>query len=187
MTYLELQAAWAQYSHRDDIATILTIIEEMTRSRIGRDAELRENEVVASITHDDNLPTEFVCMRSVTNNKQFPLSYLTPQQYEYENQNRSGVPTIYTMIGGVFKCGAGTVNINYFERPSILINDGDTNAVLTAWPSLYLYAGAAEIKRWSDDEDEEEPFERHYQNELFLANKAAAAGRIGDIPTMRAI
>jgi hypothetical protein len=75
--------------------------------------------------------------------------------------------------------------MTYFQKPSKLIDDNDTNAILTAWPQLYIYGGAAEIKRWGEEVDIE--LEQFYLNELFNANKQAEIGRTGDRPAMRAM
>lgn len=181
MNYNALKDAWKLYTHRDDLTSLYPLIEELVRTRVGRDAKLRENEKTEIWTTGQLIPENYNSISLATGGAlNQPLDYITPQIY----YSRKPIME-YTLNGNIFMSSVNDVTVTYHHRDSKLLNDEDTNAILTAWPTLYIYAGAAEIQRYSDDEDALEKFETHYRDQINEGNKHAEMSRIGNNPVMR--
>ena len=150
--YGELKTAVANFLTRDDLTARIPEFITLGEATLYTDLRCRENEATASVTittstRTSALPTLYVQARSI---------YIsgTIQRLEYRKTEEywsvyagltSAKPTVYTIEGENFVWGplpdAGyTAEVLYYQRLAALSAAGDTNAVLTRWPNLYLWS-----------------------------------------------
>ncbi len=194
MNYSELQAAWRQWSHREDLDdSLLDTIQELVTARLGRDLRTLENEVRQTITVPSdgyNLGSKFMEMRSVKGSqagREFELTYETPAQFF--RTAGLGEATSWTIENGLLKLntGGGEITIDFYVQPNQLAQPDDENALLTAWPNVYIYAGLVEIFRFLQDAESAGLYGGFYQDELKQTNRQAQDARVGNAAAMRAI
>lgn len=84
---------------------------------------------------------------SVSNNgTTLPLRYLPPQQFA-EQEAKTGGPSYYTFKNGAIYTAASDGSAythDYYGKKSPLTTTLTTNAILTAYPELYLWAACVE-------------------------------------------
>jgi len=182
MTYGELKAAIAGYLHRTDLTT--EIIDFITRGeqRIGRDARLVENRILATVTPSSGiaaLPTRFAEMRRVSTGTGSSLRILTPvSAHAANNFGSSGNALAYYISGSInlLPSSDTDIDIDYYEYPEPLAGSGDSalRPILTRYENLYINAAMAEASLFIQDYEAYGIWSQRYVAELQQANKAAA-------------
>jgi len=165
---------------------------ELASVRIGRDVDLMELERIASFDLDNNfigLPKDYMKMRGVWVDRphsKVTLEYMTPNQYEDAQATISGNhgAFYYTIMNGQIHVGPGinTINMNYIVKPKTLIEDQDTNYVLTSWPNLYLYGALIEVWTYLLDMEPLTIAKAQYNEEVKYCNRQAAIARASGGP-----
>tara|TARA_R110001592_G_scaffold130022_3_gene342957 strand:- start:94 stop:723 length:630 start_codon:yes stop_codon:yes gene_type:complete len=196
-TYSTLKAEIASYLNRDDLTTHLDTFIDLAESRLNRDLRLREMETVdTSITtvagtQAYDLPTGYLEMRyaSLQTNPYTFLTYMTPPDFMrmYNAGEGSGTATHYTIIGtqiylGKMPDSAKVLELGFFQRPTGLSDDNTTNAILTNFPDLYLYACLAESEPFLMNDERLKVWASLYQEGVKTANESAQRGRTSSAP-----
>jgi hypothetical protein len=128
--------------------------EEMSPLRV------REMETVATLTPTNGictLPTDYLQYRRVTvpSSLRRELSYITPSISDDLYPDRgSGSSCNFTIIGSslyTFPLTSSDVELTYYQAIPDIVNDTDTNWLLTAHPLIYLHGSlfnVAMIQQW---------------------------------------
>jgi len=196
-TYANLKTEIANYLNRDDLTSYLDTFIDLAESRMARDLRLREMETIdistttVSGTQSYDLPTGYLEMRYVsyqTDPYTF-LTYLAPPDFMrvYNVGVGSGIPSHYTMIGSKIYLGkmpdsAKVLELGFFQRPTGLSDANTTNAILTNFPDLYLYACLAESEPFLMNDERLKVWASLYKEGIKTANESAQRGRTSSAP-----
>ena len=197
MNYGELKSITAFYLHRTDLDQYMNQFAEQAAERISAGAKLLIMETELSITFDENpkaLPADFASFKSVraqVARGPIPLSVYTKQQLESLSfGSTGGNPIGYALIGNSIEIQpfvvGQVVNVTYFARPGTLVDDGDTNLVLSKWPDLYIQAMVMAAAQSTQDTETEQNTLSKFRTAIAAANdhdKFAAMS--GDAPQMQ--
>lgn len=158
MNWLQLKTAVRDWANRTDLAdSLLLTMLELAEQRIygGRDGLRLQSMLVTATVTPGALPVRFVQAERVawlTNGQRVVLQSMPTEAFAlYEAQ--SGSPRFYSIRGNVLLVAPGSqaVELVYYARPAPLAADTDTQAVLDAYPSVYLYALLAQVGEWLRD------------------------------------
>jgi hypothetical protein len=147
-TYAELQTAVAAWDKRTGDTSYTTYVPDfiaLCEADLQVRCKLVEFETTATVTitsGSGTLPTGFLAMRSVywDGDPDYPLSYLTPEQFDAMRGSDSGDGYYYTISGSTIRTtpmGSGSVVMTYSARFTPLASG--VNAILTNFPDAYLY------------------------------------------------
>lgn len=114
--------------------------------------KLRVRKMITRVTltstgNEFTLPADFLQAKRVTElaSPRRPLEYITPKAAEYLYPSRqSGLGIHFTTEGDkliVFPYTANSIELSYYAEAPALVNEGDTNWLLTKFPAMYLAAG----------------------------------------------
>lgn len=197
MNYGQLIALVNNYIKRTDVAPVYPQIQELVNERLSKDARLIVMEKDVTFTFDtatQDLPADFASFKSVRGQSaagRYPLSVLNKQQLDNWTgaDGNSGNPVAYAVYSNVIEIGpfaeSASIFATYYCRPALMVNDADTNPVLTKWPSLYLYAFLTYVANNLQDINLENVYSGQYTNELNKANESDAfASMSGNAPRM---
>jgi hypothetical protein len=164
MTYAELKALVANYAHRSDLDSFQDSFNLLAEARIAR--KVRATEMIQTVTMDESyridgatygLPADFLGMRSLTTFINGASYELNPMSFkELSRFDVTGNPHSYTIYGRKIDF-RGTPSPDtefemvYFARPAQLVDNTDTNTLLTNYPGLYLSANLAEVMTFTQD------------------------------------
>ena len=152
----------ARYLHRDDFSNEdFDTALEATAIDIGAMLQSPENEVVLVVASGDPnpvvLPARAKRVRYVAVQQTGGPEMLQSKSYGYvlEWMNAGGIPAFYNVKGRellVSPNGTQQRTITYWEQPAeVSVTGVQTNAVLTAYPMLYLYRVLAECCKITQD------------------------------------
>lgn len=152
MNYATLKAQVIATTHRKDLD--LDGIQELAAAEIGRDLDVIDNEGMQPLTISTELgtplwsaalPDNFQRVKALIGGGQSqPWAALDLQAlFGLAQANRSG----YFAISGskVYLGGPGPLVLIYGQALPLLIDDADTNVILTKYPNVYLHA----MVKWS--------------------------------------
>lgn len=188
--YGTLKTAIYDYSHRigDTNLPVQTFVANCN-AQINRRLRCRQMEqitTISSATKHFQLPPDFLELRAIyTDQGQIP-AMLTPSQ-----ANSRGVSdteftyyiysssTIVNSIPGDLQ----DLEIIYYGKLSMFVNDLDTNAVLTNYPNIYLYGSMAEYCKYSEEDMENRGYwESLFSREIEEINKETKAAQYSGSP-----
>lgn len=175
--YASLQTTAAQFMQRDDLTSIMPQLVRLAEDVIYGDLDARQQDVKSTLTTAADtqtlaLPNDFMSFRSVSvafNSSNETLTYLSPtqfyQEYQYDNK---GVPRAYTIIGSNILMqpipdAAYTLNIVYEAKLTNLSDSNTTNWLITAYPSVYLYATLMQCALYIRDDESGAKWANLYQ------------------------
>jgi len=193
MNKAELIAVVAGYLHRTDMADQISASIAMATARIGRDLRDRSNYEVGAYVFPDPLSANIVDMINVVADNACTLQALTQDQIlQILHSGETGAARAYSIKGTQILFAPTPADgtgfyIAYYKRPDELVNDGDTNQVLSAWPQLYVYACLMESFFWTQDGDLTEYAKMAYINEIKTINGQYQSANVGTSPVMRRI
>lgn len=160
MNWLQLRTAVRDWANRTDLTdALLGTMLELAEQRIygGRDGLRLQSMLAAEAAFAPGaLPARFVQAERVawiTGGHRIVLQSLPTEAFAvYEGQ--AGHPAYYSIRGNTLLVAPASqpVELVYFARPPLLAADGDTHAVLDAYPSVYLYALLAQVGEWLRDD-----------------------------------
>ncbi len=170
-TYVELQAAAANWLARDDLTLRIPEFVTLAEAKFNRILFHPRMETRATLTVDTNLtdpefldlPTDFQTMRYVRlpdESGKPRLQFLTQTQiddYRYSYDNVAGTPTSFSIVGDQIEL-APTPNedmdVEVLYRANIPpLASNSTNWLLTAAPDLYLYGTLLEAAPYIQNDD----------------------------------
>jgi len=166
-TYGDLKSAVASWLNRANLTSQIPDFITMGCARIYFGSQeppfqteplrVRQMETDTTITINARsvaLPTRFLRVRAFSLTDYLGGPALLPATPEYirsnfTTQNATGRPKYYSLEGENFTFGPapdGTyaADLLYYEQPAALSSDSDTNALLTANPTIYLAAAMIE-------------------------------------------
>lgn len=182
-TYTELQAAVAAWMHRTDLAGRIPDFIALAETRIKAMLRLRlqnmEGVINTTLGVDSApVPIGLIKVRSLSIPDVRPeITYVTPGQYfSAFNDDRSGQPYNYTIIGGLIYFGpppdaAYSANVVYEAEVTPLSNDDPTNIVLSKWPNVYLWGALKEAANFARNVEYEGICEGNFMAAIDAANK----------------
>lgn len=136
---------------RDDLDDEIPGFLVLGESDINADTQPQSAVLHATLTCNadyQSLPADFQTPYALTVTNQSGIGamrYVTPQRLaEARAFNLTGCPRQYTLIGRQLWFDRTPTNVvidlTYFDGVTALVADGDTNAMLLAFPPLYFYA-----------------------------------------------
>jgi len=161
-TYAQLSTAVTNWLHRSDMSSIVGDLISLGEARINANMRVRAMETSLSIAISSGVaavPSDYVELKH---------AYLTTTPYQtlerktaewiyrtYPTRSSSGRPKFIAREGSNFIFGpyadsSYTINGIYYARPVAL--SSATNALFTAYPSLYLFAALAEAAPFLKDD-----------------------------------
>lgn len=198
MNYKQIQDLLAFYAHRTDLVDYYDSIFSMTTDFIANRVRLMAMETTTILTTLDgivDLPLDFLEARNVARvdgDKRHGLNFYTVRGFDKFNLTARGLPSGYAIIANRLHVAAQSDNLeielNYFARPAALVNDGDTNAILTKHSSLYLYGALMYAASAIQDSETQQVSAEQFNTELAIAEDADTVARnSGDTPQMRSV
>ena len=197
MTYAQLKQLAAFYLHRSDLEDYWDAFTSLAREKISKGARLivmEKNLQFDFIDTVEPLPKDFIAFKSVRLegvHGSEPLPVYTKQQLDrLVNRSGGGTPIGFTINGGNIEIGPftsdQTVQTTYYARPAVLVSNEDTNAVLDAWPSLYLQALIETASQAVQDTETQAVAFREFNNAIGEANESdRIAAMSGEAPQMQ--
>lgn len=143
MTFAQLKAALLAQIGRAPS----DICYQLVTADINNGLRVKEMEATASLVEAASvaLPADFLAVIEIYRDvaDRTPLQPTTPQAIARSYQP-SGTPTHYAVVDGNLLLnpspdGSSNIALRYYAALDDLVADGDTNAVLARFPSLYVY------------------------------------------------
>jgi len=196
-TYANLKTEIANYLNRTDLTEYLDTFIDLAEARHSRDLRLREMENVSTATttvsgtQSYDLPTGYLEMRYVLyqSDPYNFLYFMAPPDFfrAFNAGETSGTPKYYTIVGSKIYLGpkpdaAKVLELGFFQRPTGLSDTNTTNAVLTDFPDLYLYASLAESAPFLVQDERLAVWAQLYKEGVKTANESAQRGRESSAP-----
>ena len=196
-TYANLKTEIANYLNRTDLTEYLDTFIDLAEARHSRDLRLREMENVSTATttvsgtQSYDLPTGYLEMRYVLyqSDPYNFLYFMAPPDFfrAFNAGETSGTPKYYTIVGSKIYLGpkpdaAKVLELGFFQRPTGLSDSNTTNAVLTDFPDLYLYASLAEAAPFLVQDERLAVWAQLYKEGVKTANESAQRGRESSAP-----
>lgn len=163
MNYGELRAFIADWLHRSDMDSAIGRCVAMATShfnRVLRTPEMESRDVRPVTSEFVTVPSDFLEIISITRDDGRELRYLArPQFASYVGLGMTPEPPIFCVEDYQFRfLPAPTVDsplnvtILYYEGIANLVNDSDTNWLLSAFPDAYLYGALMHARVWLHDD-----------------------------------
>lgn len=187
-SYTTLKTAVFDFSGRDDLSSKFDTIVEIAEDNIyNNDSQpLRTQELITTTTlttvagtNSLALPPGFIsCLSILINDGGIKRELVNTAPTSLQRNGESGLPCKYsitdTIIFDYVPDGAYDIELTYYARPSTLDATNNTNAILTAYPSIYLYACLASV---GDLSGEDADAERFYQKMIRSIKGAIRSSR----------
>jgi len=185
--YGELKTEVEDYTHRTDLTAKVPLFIQLAESRINSDLEDFAMESRASYTvpggqRFTTLPSDMRKLMNVEIAVSGGRRLLMPlSQAQIDSIHAfvtTGVPTNYALTGDQMELqptpGENTeVEIFYQYRLAGFSDDADTNAILTKFPNIYLYASLLEYALYVQADERIPPFRDAYGAEVARINDEA--------------
>ena len=191
--YANLKASVASWSHREDVGGLIDdfILLAETEFYTGNEAQIRTRDMIVtetSTTVADSrfqaLPTNYLEMRSFkidTAGRLRSLYYKTPEQLPIFDT--SGDPCYYTITSQIeYDAPAAdtyATSIMHYAKLTALSASNTTNAILTKYPTVYLYGCLWALNQWAVDAEEEAKYYTKFIKAIAGANSSDNDGLLG--------
>lgn len=192
-TYLGLRDAIESWSHRNDVASRLDDFIDMAESEMLKWLRIRDMETRSTAMTAGrylSLPPAFMEMRRlqiVSGTQYFEILQATPEGMKITAD--SGMPKLFVVTSQLefdrVPDSTYTVEMQYYAKPTALSSSNTSNAVLTRFPSIYLFGSLWALYQWSLQEDKAEYFNQKFMQAIQSANREDKKGRHGPAPAMR--
>ena len=190
----ELETLVAEYIHRTDLGAQIPGFIELATARIGRDLRSAENETVVDpfspLTQVSDLPADFQNMRDIswtTGQGRIVLKASSPVAMGRFPQT-GNAPNFYRLIGKQIEITpyqAKDFRLVYFNAPADLTTTASENAILTAYPQLYLYGSLIEAYFFTQDGGGHKLAADTYTAEVSVENNRTEKADAGDRPSVQ--
>lgn len=194
--FANLKQSIETWTHRNDIDLLaedcIVLCEQYLYAgdlplKVG---ELETVDTVSINAQSSALPTGLIEFRDVRiqyDGTYFQLTAMPPT--ELPEHAESGRPAYYT-VGGTFYLDrepdqAYTVKRRYYARPTALSDVNPTNAILTAYPHLYLWGCMAAAFSYAREEELMQVYGERLRQSILDANQAYMTRSMGAMPTIR--
>lgn len=199
--YTALKASITDWSKRNDIATLIDDFIDLAEADMwggppgGQPLRIRDMDTITTDTASTSdrflsLPASFLEMRKIrlyTSSQQYDLSFRVPESLNVLTS--SGVPTDYTITSQIefnrTASSAFTVEMQYYKKLTALSAGNTTNAILTSYPTVYLYGALYHFGNWAKEDDTSNKYLQLFIGAINSANKADKKGSYGPAKAMR--
>lgn len=181
-SYSELKTAISDWTHRNDLGNYLADFVKMAEGRIFYDLKVKEMEARTSYTPTSrylDTPTGMTAIRRIVAQSAVPQELLStsPDGIHAHYNTSSGIPTHYAVLGDEieFNCIPNVdVEIVYWAEPTALSDSNTTNAILTAYPQVYLAACMIEAGLYTIDDAMVSKWQGLYADAVAAANRKSS-------------
>lgn len=202
--YISLRTAVAgtpgeSWSHRNDVLSVFDTFLQLTEQEIYagdqirdgiriRDMETTDTVTLSTSVRTLALPTDFLEFRKL--NLEYsstiypPLKYRTP--HELRVYDSAGHPCFYTITSQIefdrVADVAYTLNRVYYAKLTAISSTNATNAILTKFPSIYLYGCLSHLYKWTQNVEKALSYHELFMDAITTANEQERWGNIGPSP-----
>jgi len=190
--YTELKTAINDWGKRGDATGMTDTFIALAESDIWRDLRIRDMETRTTGTlsgRTEALPSDYLESRKLrlTTNPPRELTFRVPESMAIEQS--SGIPTDYTITDQIefnkTPDGSYGYELLYFKSLTALSGAAPTNAVLTRYPTVYLFASLKHYFDWAMNTEESMKYEAKYLQAVNEANISDKKGRYPSGKAMR--
>ena len=186
-TYAELKTALANWSERSDLTSLMPDFITYAHEEIGRGLRSTTNTLTANVTINAEtvaVPTYFRAIRrfylDLTPRRALTTISAEGRQDLASSYHSQSYPTHVSVEGASFgfapvPTGTVTGKLLYYTGYAPMSADSDTNAVLTAYPFLYLYGGLSALYSYIMDDAQEAKFEGKFRGLMTDINAKESA------------
>lgn len=187
--YGALKAVIADFLQRDNLSVSIPLFVELATARFSDELRTPEMEAIYTTTVTAEytaLPSDFRAVRLVMGNDK-PIEFVTPfvMQRLAQNKANPSVPlyTIQDMQLRIYPLQSSmAVYMTYYGALTTLVNDVDTNWLLTKRPDVYLQAAIAQARLYLHDDERVMAAQAMTDKYIAEANRAARHIAIGASP-----
>lgn len=188
-TYAGLKTSVASWLKRTDLTDNIPDLIALAEAKIARDLRLRKQLTSATLStvagaQGITLPTDWLEFNDVSLNTDnpTPISFATVEHINSRYpQTFDGQPVVFSIDGdqlifGPMPDAIYPISVSYYAKFPALSADGDTNWLLTNFPSIYLFGALAEASPFIFDDNRAVMWEGKYNkdmSELRDSDKAA--------------
>lgn len=181
-SYLELQTAISAWTHRADLTSYLTDFITMGEERLFSDLKVKEMEARTDYTPASrylSTPTRLTSIRRIVAKSTPPVELMStsPDGLRVVYDTGSGTPSHYTILGSEIEFNRipnVDVEILHYAAPEPLSGSATTNAILTAYPNLYLAASMVEAAIFIRDDSMLATWQGKYADGVSAANRKSS-------------
>lgn len=200
-SYQELKVAIQDWSKRSDTLSLLDTFIDLAESEMYanaaeplriRDMEVATTGVTSITTRYMALPTRYLELRRLKLNLasgDLKLEYNTPVSMVI--RPHAGMPKFFTINSQIeFDCVSDvvyTAGIDYYQSLAPLSASNTTNAILTRFPSIYLWGALASLYQWALQPEQAAYYYQLFLDSISRANMQDRRGRYGPAPTIRMV
>jgi hypothetical protein len=188
-TYSDLKTAVANFSHREDLTSVIPDFITVAHSEINRDLRdhprMQKRDPLFSVGSEYvALPDDFSELRAIYLNGS-PRSELSIQYDNWVSGSSSAKPRYVTVVGsqgaqdremlrlGPPPDGSYTATLEYIAKLPALSASNDHNWVLDLHPGAYLYGSLVQLSAYIKDADAAQGYEGLYQKAIAGILRAA--------------
>lgn len=199
-TYENLKVEVIDWSGRDDMdQKIDTFIDMAEQEMYANDTEvlqIRDGDVIAAFATSITdrfaaLPSGYQSMRKariqIVNGESVEIKFRTPAQLNILSS--TGLPRFFTVTDQIeFDRVSDQVyagEFQYFQEFTALSSSNATNAVLTRFPSIYLFGALWALKLKAEEPISADAYYQRFMRAIKGANNKDKLGRYGPAPVMR--
>lgn len=195
-TYSELKVAIQNWAKRSDITTLVDDFIDLAESDLWQRLRIRDMETEATLSSSTSvrtvaLPSAFLQARRLridrTDLDDVVLQYETPMSLRVVES--AGMPLRFTITNQIeldrVSDQVYTLKLQYYASLTALSNSNTTNAVLTRFPMVYLYASLFHYAQWAQDDLLIDRYAMLAEGAINSANAADRKGRYGPAPGIR--
>ena len=162
-TYAQLKSSIADWLNRDDLTAVIPSFISLAEAEVSRDLRhwLQEKRVTTSLNEEfEYLPDDWLETISLRLNRGDELSIISQSEmaeYKEGTADVSGTPKYYCISAGQMEFYpvpdvSYDVTLTYHARIPAMVNDTDTNWLLTNQPDIMLYASLKHAAPYLDDD-----------------------------------
>lgn len=186
-TFAELKTAIAAWTHRADLTSYLADFVTAAEARMFSDLKVKEMEARTDYTPTDrylNTPDRMTAIRRIVakSSPEVELVATSPDGIRTVYDDGSGTPTHYTVLGSEIEFNRTPnvdVTILHYAAPAALSDSNTTNAILTAYPHLYLAACMVEAAMYMKNDQMAATWHGKYADAVSAANRKTSRFHAG--------
>lgn len=190
--YTTLKVSIQDWSHREDVQSLVDDFIDLAEEHMWKKLKLRDMETRSQATADTTsrfiaLPDNFICHRKmvlISGNKHYELIYRTPESMQVVST--AGLPRFYTVTSQIefdrIPDAAYTIENQHYAKLTALSSSNLTNAVITDYPSIYLYGALHYLWAWATDAEKSLTYLQLFERAMTDANSEDKRGRYGSAP-----
>lgn len=181
-TYDELKTAIAGWTHRANLTSYLGDFISMGEEKLFSDLKVKEMEARTDYTPSSrylSTPTRMTGIRRIVAKSSPPVELVgtSPDGLRVVWDTGSGTPSHYTVLGSEIEFNRipnVDVEILHYAAPAALSDSATTNAILTAYPNLYLAASMVEAAIFIKDASMLATWQGKYADGVAAANRKSS-------------